>query len=45
MRRASHSREEDVVSLMTSFAITGIATGREVMGSQTRTASTTQLFP
>ena len=45
MRRASHSREADVVSLMTSFAMTGTATGLETMGSRTRTASTTQLFP
>jgi hypothetical protein len=45
MRRAGHSREEEVVSLMTSFAITGSATGRQIMGSQTRTASTTHLFP
>jgi hypothetical protein len=45
MRRASHSREADVVSLMTSFAMTGTATGLETMGRKTRTASTTQLFP
>jgi hypothetical protein len=45
MCRASHSREEDVVPLITSFVITGIATGREIIGSETRTASTTQLFP
>ena len=45
MRRASHSREAEVVPLITSFAITGTATGREIMGSRTRTASTTQLFP
>jgi hypothetical protein len=45
MRQASHSREAEAVSLMTSFAMTGIATGRETMGSLTRTASTTQLFP
>ena len=45
MRRASRSREADVVSLMTSFAMTGTATGLETMGRKTRTASTTQLFP
>ena len=45
MRRASHSREADLVSLMTSFAMTGTATGLEIIGSRTRTASTTQLFP
>ena len=45
MRRASHSREAEAVPLITSFAITGTATGRETMGSRTRTASTTQLFP
>ena len=45
MRRASHSREADVVSLMTSLAMTGMATGLETMGRKTRTASTTQLFP
>ena len=28
MRRASHSREDEVVPLMTSLASTGIATGR-----------------
>jgi len=30
MRRASHSREAGIVPLMTSFAITGTATGREI---------------
>jgi hypothetical protein len=45
MRRASHSREPDVLSLMTSFAMTRMATGREIIGSETRTASTAQLFP
>ena len=34
-----------MVSLITSFAITGTATGLEIMGSRTQTASTTQLFP
>jgi hypothetical protein len=45
MRRASHSREAEAVPLITSFAITGMATGQEIIGSRTRTASTTQLFP
>ncbi len=45
MRRASRSREADMVSLITSFAITGMAAGLEIMGSRTRTASTTQVFP
>ena len=45
MRRASHSREADIVPLITSFAITRTATGRETIGSRTWTASTTQLFP
>ena len=45
MRRASHSREADMVSLMTSFAITGTATGLDIMGRRMQTASTTQLFP
>ena len=45
MRRASHSREAEFVPLTTSFAMTGMATGLEIMGSRTRTASTTQLFP
>jgi hypothetical protein len=45
MRRASHGREADMVSLTTSFAMTGMATGLEIMGSRTQTASTTQLFP
>ena len=45
MRRASHSREADIVPLITSFAITGTATGLDTIGSRTRAASTTQLFP
>ena len=45
MRQARCSREADVVPLITSFAITGTATGRRIMGSRTRTARTTQLFP
>ncbi len=44
MRRASHSRETDIVLLITSFAITGTATCLDTMGSRTQTASTTQLF-
>ena len=39
-------RGADMVSLMTSFAMTGTATGLEIIGSRMRTsASTTQLFP
>jgi hypothetical protein len=45
MRRASHSREADIVSLTTRSAITGTAAGRRIIGSRTQTASTTQLFP
>ncbi len=45
MRRASHSREAEFVPLITNVAITGTATGLEITGSRTRTASTTQLFP
>ena len=45
MRRASHSREAELVPLTTSFASTGSATGRVQHGSLTITASTTQLFP
>jgi hypothetical protein len=43
IRRASHSREAQLVSLMTSLASTGIATGRRTTGS--RTAAITQLLP
>jgi hypothetical protein len=39
MRRASHSREAEALSLTTTFAVTGTATGRLIMGSRTRTAS------
>ena len=45
MRRASHSREADAVSLITSFACTGKATGRFRNGSRTTIAAMTQLFP
>lgn len=33
------------MSLMTSFAVAGTATGRDTIGSRTQTASTAQLFP
>ena len=45
MRRASHSREAEFVSLMTSLASTGMATGRRTAGSRTTTAAITQLLP
>jgi hypothetical protein len=45
MRRASHSRDAELVSLMTSLASTGMATGLLIMGSRTTTAATTQLLP
>ena len=45
MRRASHSREAELVSLMTSLASTGTATGRLIMGSLTTMAAMTQLLP
>src|SRR5512135_691058 len=45
IRRASHSREAELVSLMTSLASTGIATGRRTAGSLTTTAAITQLLP
>ena len=45
MRRASHSRDAELVPLTTSFASTGSATGLAQNGSQTMTASTTQLLP
>ena len=45
MRRASHSREEDLVPLMTSLATTGMATGLLTMGSLTTMPATTQLLP
>jgi hypothetical protein len=45
IRRASHSRDLELVPLITSLAITGTATGRETMGSRTTIARTTQLFP
>ena len=45
MRRASHSLDAELVSLMTSLASTGIATGRRTAGSRTTTAAITQLLP
>ena len=45
IRRASHSREADVVPLTTSLASTGSATGRGRNGSFTTMAATTQLLP
>ena len=45
MRRASHSRDAELVSLMTSLASTGTATARLTMGSRTTTAAITQLLP
>jgi hypothetical protein len=45
MRRASHSREAEVVSLMTSLASAGTATGRFTIGSLTTMAAITQLLP
>ena len=45
MRRASHSRDAELVPLTTSFASTGSATGRSQNGSRTMTAMTTQLLP
>jgi hypothetical protein len=45
MRRASHSRDFEFDPLITSFAITGTPTGREIPGRDTITARITQLFP
>src|SRR5260370_218560 len=45
IRRASHSREAEFVSLMTSLASTGMATGRRTAGSRTTTAAITQVLP
>ncbi len=45
MRQASHSREAEFVSLMTSLASTGMATGRRTAGSFTTMAAITQLLP
>ena len=45
MRRASHSREAEFVSLMTSLASTGMATGRRTAGSFTTMAAITQVLP
>ena len=45
IRRASHSREAEFVSLITSLASTGIATGLRTMGSRHTIPATTQLLP
>lgn len=45
MRRASHSRDFEFEPLITSFAITGTPTGREIPGRRTVTARITQLLP
>ena len=45
MRRASHSREAEFVSLITSLASTGMATGLLIIGSRTTTAAMTQVLP
>jgi len=45
MRRSSHSRDAEVVPLITSLASTGTATGRPAIGSLTMTAAITQLLP
>jgi hypothetical protein len=45
MRRASHSLDFEFELLITSFAITGTPTGRDITGSRTTTAKITQLFP
>jgi hypothetical protein len=43
IRRASWSREAELVSLMTSLASTGTATGRLMTGSRTTIAAMIQL--
>jgi hypothetical protein len=45
IRRASYSLEAELVSLITSLASTGSATGRLIIGSFTTMAATTQLLP
>ena len=45
IRRAGHSRDAELVSLMTSLASTGMATGLRTAGSRTTTAAITQLLP
>ena len=45
IRRPSHSRDLEFDPLITSFVITGTATGLDTMGSRTTTARTTQLLP
>ncbi len=44
MRRASHSRDAELVSLMTSLASTGMAAGLLRAGRRTMTAATIQLL-
>ena len=45
MRRASHSRDLELVPLTTSRASTGRHTGRETIGSITTIPAITQLLP
>jgi len=45
MRRASHSLDAEFVSLITSLASTGMATGLLIIGSRTTTAAITQVLP
>jgi hypothetical protein len=45
MRQAGHSRDFEFELLITSFAITGTRTGREIPGSRTVTARIAQLLP
>ena len=45
IRRASHSRDAEVVPLTTSLASTGSATGREQNGRSATIAAMTQLLP
>src|SRR6266568_2028742 len=45
IRRASHSLDAEFVSLITSLASTGMATGLLIIGSRTTIAATTQLLP
>ena len=45
MRRASHSRDLELVPLTTSFASTGRHTGRETIGRATMIPAITQLLP
>jgi hypothetical protein len=45
VRRASHGREPEFVSVVTSLASAGAATGRFTVGSLTTMAAITQLLP